>query len=231
MTETNPMSLYRKKPPAGKTGGTVREDHCPAGIKPDAAALRKLLLYCLTGLAQVAEAGGRVGFTDRHIGSFTVKAAVWAFRDIDSDLHRIIELIQQTVVLREQFKKKGKTRGQSMNVPDGPAAFMPASTLNGLLQQAGHAEHDLYQGDDPGIVALKQTVLSEIKEMTACADHARKRGIVDESLYASVFKGLAALGQDGLDTEEWTALIRGCRKAVICATALRDKADTREKRS
>ncbi len=82
------------------------------------------------GLAQVVVEGNRVGIKDSHIGRFTVKAIFSTLTNMNFDPHQFIELIQQAVVLREQFKKKVKTLSQEANIPNGPATFLPTSTRN-----------------------------------------------------------------------------------------------------
>ncbi len=96
-------------------------------------------------------------------------------------------------MLREQFKKKVENLSQEANILDGPATFVPASTLKGLMEQAQHVGLNSYPGNNPDILSLKHTVLFGIKGIAAYTDHAHILGVEDDEVYDFVFKDLEAL--------------------------------------
>ena len=63
-----------------------------------------------------------------------------------------------------------------------------------------------YPGDDPDILSLKHTVLFGIKGVSAYADHAQILGQEDESVYAFVHEGLAAIQRDDLALDDWVGM-------------------------
>ncbi|THB78467.1 MAG: hydroxylamine reductase [Desulfobacteraceae bacterium] len=218
------MFCYQCEETAGGTGCTARG---VCGKTPEVSALQDLLLYCLMGVAQVALEADRVGIREGQIGRFTVKAAFSTLTNVNFDLHRFIELIQQTVVLRQQFRKKVENLSQEVNIPAGPANFTPASTLSGLIKQAKQVGLNSYPGDDPDILSLKHAVLFGIKGVAAYADHAQILGVEDDDVYDFVFRGLAAIQQDDLGLNDWVALALECGKTAFRAMELLDEANTK----
>jgi hydroxylamine reductase len=96
------------------------------GKNPEVAALQDLLIYALQGLSQVAMAGRKVGVSDREVNVFTCEATFSTLTNVDFDPHRLVDLINRTVALREQLQAKvAKAAGGPADFPAGPAAFQP----------------------------------------------------------------------------------------------------------
>ncbi len=197
------------------------------GKSPEVAALQDLLIYSLMGLSQVMEEAERIGVKDPYIGRFIVKAAFSTLTNVDFDSQRFVELIQQSVVLRDQLKDKVSALGQFVSFPKGPVSFEPASTHEELVRQAEDVGLFSYPSENPDILSLKHTVLFGIKGVAAYADHAQILGVEDEAVYKYIFKGLASLWRTDLDKEEWVALALDCGKAAYRAMELLDEANTR----
>jgi hydroxylamine reductase len=119
------------------------------GKKPEVADLQDLLLYSLMGLSQVVLEGIRFGIEDRRYGEFTVKAAFSTLTNVDFDPERFVDLIRQTVSLREELKKKLETRHHVLHLQEGPATFEPAVTREELLSQAASVGLFSYPADNP----------------------------------------------------------------------------------
>ena len=192
------MFCYQCEQTAKGTGCTVQG---VCGKQPDIAALQDLLLYSLMGLSRVAVEGRKVGVSDRDVNVFTVKAAFSTLTNVDFDGERFFDLIHQTVVLREKLKAQVKNAGGVSTWHEGAATLTPAETMADLVAQGEQVGLTSYPADSADILSLKHTVLFGIKGVSAYADHALILGQEDESVYAYVQEGLAAIQSDDLGLE------------------------------
>jgi hydroxylamine reductase len=217
------MFCYQCEQTAKGTGCTVLG---VCGKKPDVAALQDLLLYALMGLSQVAVEARKIGVIDKDLNLFTVKAAFSTLTNVDFDPDRFMDLINQAAAKREDLKTRLKTAGADVRWPDGPATFQPAATLDELIQQGEKVGLKSYPGDNPDILSLKHTVLFGIKGVSAYADHASILGQEDDSVYAYVHEGLAAIQRDDLSLDDWISLTLRCGEAALKAMQLLDAGNT-----
>ncbi len=217
------MFCYQCEQTAKGTGCTLQG---VCGKLPDIAALQDLLLYSLMGLSQVAVEGRKVGVSDNDVNVFTVKAAFSTLTNVDFDPDRFVDLIQQSISLREKFKTQVKAADGNTEWPDGPAVFQPETTLDELVKQGEQVGIKSYPGDNPDILSLKHTVLYGIKGVSAYTDHALILGQEDESVYAYVHEGLAAIQSDSLGVEDWVQMALRCGEAAYKAMELLDAGNT-----
>ena len=217
------MFCYQCEQTAKGTGCTVQG---VCGKQPDVAALQDLLLYALMGLSQVAVEGRKHGVTDRDVNVFTVKASFSTLTNVDFDPDRFVALIGQAVEKRDQLKAKVKSAGGNLGALDKAAHFIPENSKEGLLSQAEAVGLKSYPADNPDILSLKHTVLFGIKGVSAYADHAQILGQEDDSVYAFVHEGLAAIQTNGMSTEQWVDMALRCGGAAVKAMELLDRGNT-----
>ena len=217
------MFCYQCEQTAKGTGCTVQG---VCGKQPDIAALQDLLLYSLMGLSRVAVEGRKVGVSDRDVNVFTVKAAFSTLTNVDFDGERFFDLIHQTVVLREKLKAQVKNAGGVSTWHGGAATLTPADTMADLVAQGEELGLTSYPADSADILSLKHTVLFGIKGVSAYADHALILGQEDESVYAYVHEGLAAIQSDDLGLEDWVGMALRCGEAAYKAMELLDAGNT-----
>ncbi|MFC1494206.1 hydroxylamine reductase [Thermodesulfobacteriota bacterium] len=218
------MFCYQCEQTAKGTGCTVQG---VCGKSPEIAALQDLLLYSLMGLSQVALEGRKAGISDHDVNVFTVKAAFSTLTNVDFDPDRFIGLIRQTITLREKLKTQVESSGGNATWPDGSAAFQPETNLDDLIKQGEGVGIKSYPGDNPDILSLKHTVLYGIKGVSAYADHALTLGQEDESVYAYVHEGLAAIQRDDMGIEDWVEMALRCGEAAYKAMELLDAGNTK----
>ena len=217
------MFCYQCEQTAKGTGCTVLG---VCGKQPEVAALQDLLLYSLMGLSQVAVEGRKHGVSDADVNVFTVKAAFSTLTNVDFDPDRFVELIRQTADRKEQLKARVESAGgNTANLGDA-ADFTPGSSMEALLTQAEAVGLKSYPGNDPDILSLKHTVLFGIKGVSAYADHAQILGQEDESVYAYVHEGLAAIQGDDLTLDQWVGMALNCGGAAVKAMELLDHGNT-----
>ena len=217
------MFCYQCEQTAKGTGCTVQG---VCGKLPEIAALQDLLLYSLMGLSQVAVEGRKVGVSDNDVNVFTVKAAFSTLTNVDFDPDRFVDLIQQSISLREKLKTQVEAAGGNNGWSDGPAVFQPKTGLEELVKQGEQVGIKSYPGDNPDILSLKHTVLYGIKGVSAYTDHALILGQEDESVYAYVHEGLAAIQGDDLGVEDWVQMALRCGEAAYKAMELLDAGNT-----
>lgn len=111
----------------------------PWSWQTSVAALQEILTYCLVGLSVVVRAGIKNEVRKEEkpsgIGIFITRALVATHGETAADPHRLIELIQQAVVPRDQLKEQVPSEDTRAVFPSGPADFQPATTFEGLLSQ------------------------------------------------------------------------------------------------
>jgi len=217
------MFCYQCEQTAKGTGCTVQG---VCGKSPEVAALQDLLLYSLMGLSQIAVEGRKVGVSDNDVNVFTVKAAFSTLTNVDFDPDRFMDLIRQSTTLREKLKTQVDSAGGNVGWSDGPAAFLPKNSLDDLVKQGEQVGIKSYPGDDPDILSLKHTVLYGIKGVSAYADHALILGEEDDSVYAYVHEGLAAIQKDDLGVNDWVKMALRCGEAAYKAMELLDAGNT-----
>ena len=217
------MFCYQCEQTAKGTGCTVQG---VCGKQPDVAALQDLLLYALMGLSQVAVEGRKFGVSDGDVNVFTVQASFSTLTNVDFDPDRFVELINQAVEKRDRLKVKVKNAGSDTTALGKASHFIPEKTTEKLVKQAETVGLKSYPGDDPDILSLKHTVLFGIKGVSAYSDHAQILGQEDDSVYAYVHEGLAAIQRDDLSLEQWVDMALRCGGAAVKAMELLDRGNT-----
>ena len=196
------------------------------GKSPEVAGLQDLLTYSLKGLALYAVEGRRVGVIDHDANVFTVQALFSTLTNVDFDPERFIPLINRSVELREQLKQKVKAAGVDVEFADGPAAFKPAATMDGLLKQAQGVGFKSAPGTDENIRSLQHTLILGLRGISAYADHAQILGQEDDKVYSFVHEGLVATLNPHLTLDDWVKLVLETGATNLRAMELLDAANT-----
>ncbi|MDA3788439.1 MAG: hydroxylamine reductase [Desulfobacula sp.] len=217
------MFCYQCEQTFKGTGCTIQG---VCGKQPDVAALQDLLIYSLMGLSQVALDARKKDIIEEKIGVFTVQAAFSTLTNVEFDPDRIFKLINEAVSLREALKLRIKDSGGSVNYPEGSATLIPGTNLDGMVKQGESVGIKTYPADDPDILSLKHTVLYGIKGVSAYADHAYILGKKDDSVFAYVHEGLAAIQRTDLTLEDWLGLSLKCGETALKTMELLDAGNT-----
>ena len=196
------------------------------GKNAEVAALQDVLIYALQGLSMVAVAGRQAGVSDRAVNVFTTEAAFSTLTNVDFDPERFVKLINRCVELREGLKAKVKAAGGRADFPQGPAAFKPAATKEGLLEAGEKVGLKSYPAATPDLLSLKHTLLFGVKGVCAYADHAQILGQEDDKVYAFVHEALAAVANPDLGLNELLGLVLKCGEINLRAMELLDAGNT-----
>ena len=196
------------------------------GKQPDVAALQDLLIYALKGLSLYAIEGRKVGVDDKDVNFFTCEATFSTLTNVDFDPDRFVTLINQCVEMRDKLKDKVGAAGGKTDFGDGPVAFKPESTLEGLVKQGEGVGVKSDPDINPDILSLQQILTYGLKGVAAYADHARILGQEDDSVYAFIHEGLAATLNKDLGLDDWVGLVLKCGEVNLKAIELLDAAHT-----
>ena len=198
-----------------------------AGKKSDVAALQDLLVYALQGLSLAAIEGRKVGVTDPETDAFACEALFSTLTNVNFDPERFVVLLKTRCVdLRESLKQKVKQAGGNADFGDGPAAFKPEGSLEGLVVQGEKVGLKSDPSIDPDLLSLQHILLFGLKGVAAYADHARILGQEDGAVYTFIYEGLTAPMNKGLSVDDWVALVLKCGEVNLRTMELLDAANT-----
>lgn len=191
------------------------------GKQADVSALQDITVYALRGLALAALAAREKGIINPETDIFTARMLFSTLTNVNFDPARFDVFIGDIVNHRNMLATKA-----GVTFASGPAAFKPAASEAGLLEQAPVASTIAGQ-DDPDIRSLKQTLLYGLKGLAAYTDHAAILGKTDKDVFAFIYKGLAA-GYDGVERDlgTWIELVMECGRVNLRAMELLDAGNT-----
>ncbi len=196
------------------------------GKQPDVAALQDLLIYMLKGLSLYAVEGRKAGISDRDVNVFTCRATFSTLTNVDFDSNRFVELINECARLREQLKKKISGAGGKTDFSEDCAKYVPGNSKDELVSKGETVGLKSDTTVDPDILALQHTTLFGIKGVCAYADHAQLLGQEDESVYAYIHEGYAAMLNKDLSLNDWVGLTLKCGEINLKAMELLDMGNT-----
>jgi hydroxylamine reductase len=209
---------------------TVKGESCKkigvCGKQPDVAALQDLLIYALKGLALYAVEGQKVGVSDTAVDRFTCKAVFSTLTNVNFDADRFVDLINETVTVREQLKEKIQAAGGKTDFAAEPAVFKPEADRQALIAQGETVDIMSDSSVDPDIRSLRELLVYGLKGTAAYADHAAILGQEDEKVYAFMHEGLAATLDENLGVEDLVGLVLKCGEINLRAMELLDAGNT-----
>jgi hydroxylamine reductase len=184
------------------------------------------LIYSLQGLALYAVEGRKVGVTDRGVNVFTCEALFATLTNVEFDPDRLVQLIRQSVEIRERLKSNVRAKGGKVDFPQGPATFTPAATRPEMAEQGEAVGLKPELAADPDVHSLRMTLLFGLKGVAAYTDHAQLLGQEDEKVYAFLHEGLAATANPDLTLNEALGLVLKCGEINLRAMELLDAGNT-----
>ncbi len=196
------------------------------GKQPDVAALQDLLIYAVKGLALVAVEGRKAGVIDEKADLFACEAIFSTLTNVNFDGDRFVSLINECVELRSGLKEKVSAAVEKTDFNEGPAAFTPEATLEGLVAQGEKVGIKSDPDINPDILSLRELLVYGIKGLAAYADHAALLGQKDEAVYAFVHEGMAATLNNDLGVDDLVGLVLKCGEVNLKAMELLDAGNT-----
>ncbi len=196
------------------------------GKQPEVAALQDLLIYAVKGIAQVAVQGATVNVSDRAVNAFTAEAIFSTLTNVDFDPARFVSLVKEAVKHREALKAKVQSAGAAVAFGDGPATFVPAADMAGMVAQGETVGVKSDPTVNPDILSLRELVVYGVKGLAAYADHARILGQEDEKIDAFIYEAMAATLDNRLGVDDYVGLALKCGEVNLRAMELLDAGNT-----
>jgi hydroxylamine reductase len=171
--------------------------------------LQDLLIHALTGLGIYAAKCNQLEIYDQKINGFTVEALFATLTNVNFDASRIQELLMEAVQYRQEMKSRYIASCEAKNItPElstlAPAEFIPATNINGLLEQADAIGFDVRSFNlDADITGLYGLVLFGLKGLAAYTEHARVLDQNSQEVYAKIYECLAFLATESTDANEY----------------------------
>jgi hydroxylamine reductase len=155
------------------------------------ATLQDLLILATKGISMYAYRARQQGASDPEIDSFTIRAIFATLTNVNFDPERLVELIHQAIATRDAARALYESACAKAGVDpaelEGPAAWIPAATLDALLAQGRQQLLSaLFLAEGKEIANLRELVLYGIKGVAAYAAHALALGAGDPLSYAKI---------------------------------------------
>jgi len=215
---------------------TAKETGCTVsgvcGKSPDAAALQDLLVYGLKGLSIYVDQARQLGAAvDEEINLFTLEGLFSTVTNVNFDPARLEGLLKRCYDLKERARSlyegawKAKKGTDAPKITEGPAAWVPAAGLVGLVRQ-GEGQGVLTFHDNEDIRSAIAILIYGLKGMAAYADHAAILGSKDEEIFAFLHRALAATADKSLGLMDYVQLAMECGRLNLKTMELLSQAHT-----
>lgn len=197
------------------------------GKSPEVDALQDLLTYSLRGLGEVATRAREFAIIDYEADVFTCEALFSTLTNVNFDPNSFVEYLDKAVTLRDNLKAQVDLLG--IRTQWSPLVeFVPANTLDGLVQQGKDAEYEFISqsGTNIDIFSLKLTIIYGLKGIAAYAYHAAELGQDDEAVYAFFHEALGNIGRQDLSLSDWVTMALKVGEINLRAMELLDAGNT-----
>ncbi len=195
------------------------------------ADLQDVLIYQLKGIGQYAARLRALGQPDAAADSFILYALFTTLTNVNFNRARFVEMIAEAARIRDRlrgaYEQAAHAAGQIPETLAGPATFVPADSLSGLLTQASVAS--VRAGLDTAgadVIGLRALVLYGLKGVAAYAHHAEVLGEIREEAGAAIEHALDFLASDPVDIEALLEEALALGRANFAAMEALDAANT-----
>lgn len=222
------MFCYQCEQTAGGKGCAIMG---VCGKDPSTAALQDLLIHASKGISMFAHRAQQLGVQDYEIDTFIPEALFTTVTNVNFNPERVAEFVMKAAALREKAQRlyweACKEKGITPEELSGPAAWVPASDLAGLIQQGAEVSVQTRReklGDD--VAGLQELFTYGLKGMAAYTEHARILGQEDNKVYAFFHEGLDFLTKENPTADELVGMNLKCGEVNLKVMALLDAANT-----
>jgi hydroxylamine reductase len=171
------------------------------------ATLQDLLIHVTKGIAMYAHRARQLDASNPEIDAFTIQAIFSTLTNVNFDPDRLIGLIHEAVTTRnaarDLYERASVMAGIAPSYLGGPASWIPASSLEGLLAQGQQTllpTRFLAEGKE--VSDLQELVLYSLKGVAAYAVHALALGAGDPHSYAKIHELLDFLTKPAPTADE-----------------------------
>ena len=201
------------------------------GKDPETAALQDLLVQAGMAVASYGDRLEEMGAGDPAAVEFVLEALFTTVTNVNFDPARLAEILHRGAKLRdtlcEHYRALCLARGVEAERPAGPADWVPAQTLDGLIQQgeAFNIEHRMADlGKD--LAGLAELLLYGVKGTGAYATHARVLGFKDPQVDRYFLQVMRFLAEGTPEVGDLLARCLHCGEVNLKVMELLDRANT-----
>jgi hydroxylamine reductase len=212
-------------------GGRGCEKQGVCGKDATTAAMQDLLLYAAKGISQYATRARQLNAKDPAVDIFVIEALFTTVTNVSFDAVRIEEMVRKAAAVKKNaqtlYEQACQRAGRQPEKPAGPAQWNPASTLDGLLEQAsavGIAPARAALGDD--LAGLQELLTYGLKGTAAYVDHAHVLGKDDDKVYAFIHEALDYLTEPKPTVDKLFTLNMKCGEVNLTVMEMLDAANT-----
>jgi len=145
---------------------------------------------------------------------------------VDFDPDRFVDLIGESVRLRNSLKEKVQAAGGSVEASDGPVTFVSADTKEAMVAQGEAVGVNADPSMNEDLRSLRKLLIYGIKGLAAYTDHARILGQTDDAVFDFIHEGMAATLNPNLGVDEYVGLVMKCGEINLRAMELLDAGNT-----
>ncbi|OGV66232.1 MAG: hydroxylamine reductase [Lentisphaerae bacterium RIFOXYA12_FULL_48_11] len=224
------MFCYQCEQTAKGTGCTIAG---VCGKDARTAALQDLLIHAVKGISMYARRAREMGVKDKAIDRFVVEALFTTVTNVNFDPERLAGILVTAAGLRDKAKKLYEDAcacpgsGRSVEQLAGPAAWVPAKDINGMVQQGESVGiESMLKSAGPDITGLWQLLTYGLKGMAAYADHAQILGKEDDDVYAFFHEAMDFLTRNDPSIDDLLLMNLKCGEVNLKVMGLLDVANT-----
>ncbi|MCM8769682.1 MAG: hydroxylamine reductase, partial [Candidatus Omnitrophica bacterium] len=211
-------------------GGKACQVKGVCGKSPETSFWQDRLILGLIGLSGYGLTAWELGFRDKDIERFVLKALFTTVTNVNFDADRVREMLFLGQKYKEQLK--------GMVLKANPEFRFKNSTLEIFSnyefspdpekEKLRFGEKAMLKmfGEDEDIRSLRELLLYGLKGMAAYADHATILGYQDEKITEFFYRGLASLGKENLSADDYLGLLMELGKVNLACLELLDQAHT-----
>ena len=216
------MFCYQCQETAGCKGCTVVG---VCGKNEEVAKIQDLLIFVTKGLATVSNEGRKVGVIDKKIDRYITENLFVTITNANFDFKAIENRVKETLVLREELKKKVQAAGGNPVGDDfHGCATWTATTEEEMMEKASSV--GVLSTENEDIRSLRELIVYGLKGMSAYMKHAMNLGYNDEEVHGFMARALVQTLNDSLTADELTALALETGKFGVQGMTLLDSANT-----
>ncbi len=216
------MFCYQCQETAGCKGCTVVG---VCGKNEEVAKIQDLLIFVTKGLATVSNEGRKVGVIDKKIDRYITENLFVTITNANFDFKAIENRVKETLVLREELKKKVQAAGGNPVGDDfHGCATWTANTEEEMMEKASSV--GVLSTENEDIRSLRELIVYGLKGMSAYMKHAMNLGYNDEEVHGFMARALVQTLNDSLTADELTALALETGKFGVQGMTLLDSANT-----
>ncbi|MCX7256908.1 MAG: hydroxylamine reductase [Polaromonas sp.] len=183
-------------------GCSTAKGNC--GKDATTADLQDLLVHAIEGIAQYSRRARSLGAPNNKAGAFILYGMFTTLTNVNFNAARFVTLLKEAASVRDQakaaYEAAALARNETPQTLSGPATWLPASDLNGLLAQAQsvgiNAGIETVGAD---VIGLRALIVYGLKGVCAYAHHAYVLGHESGEVYAGIEEALDFLASAPTD--------------------------------